>query len=346
MFIRNYQNKYGLFLLISLMVIVFGLWGCDSGGDGGGGVNYGHDITVTVTDNTGQAIANFTVANVTVTTESGTVANIAVNGTQVTFSVNGIGLAQNTVTLSIDVTGYLPLIRQYLTTLTTVTDTSGDNFTSVMLLYAEVPTGGGAGDSDPTGHTPTTGTAADLSPTAPVDAGTGFQADGTLPQGTIFQTTGGGAVNEDIVMRMTFHQGIGTQETFYPGGSYGGNSPDAFGTISFVGNSSNDAMAPTANVNVALNLTFMLGATSSADLDYSYSDYVQATETTSACITDLVSGDTTTISDCSYDTVTEIYTCANGYYSFPSGTTVGTYRIDGGSCPTTTSTAEELDVTN
>lgn len=338
---RNSRTKYRFLLLMLSLVFVFGLWGCNTGDDdgGGGGANFAHDLTITVTNNAGGALPGFTNANVVVNTTSGVVGVITVAGTQVTFTVYGMEVDPTYITMTVDIAGYIPLVRTYRATVAEVFDDSGDGFASALSAYNQIPAGGGVEDSPPVDHDPTGGTSGPIATTTPVDAGDGFTAGGTLPAGTVFTTPTGGTVNDQILMKLTYHQGIGAQETYYPNGSYPtGNTPDAFGTLSFL-TSTGDAVIGTAAVDVALALTFgeTTAPTATNDDYFVESDRATATETTSACITDVTSGETVTISDCSYDTVTEIYTCANGYYSFPSGTSVGTYRIDGGACPTTTS---------
>jgi hypothetical protein len=317
---------------IALSLLLF-LFGCNGGGGGGGGagVNYGHTLNITITDSTGAAVAGLTVDHIDVTTESGNVGDIIVAGTQVTFSVDGIEIDPNYITMTVDLAGYFPLIRRYLATVTGVTDESGENFTSVLATYAEIPPGGGAGDTPPTAHDPNTGTAEDLTPDQPVDAGDGFEATGTLPAGTVLTTTDGDTVTDQVYMQLTYHQGTTNQESYYPGGTYGGDAPDAFGTVSFLSSSTDNTLSTSTNTNVALDLTF--GTTAAATGGYIESDPVAETQSTNACIVDISTNQAVTITGCSYDTDTGMYTCANGYYTFTSGTSVGTYRVDGGSCP-------------
>jgi hypothetical protein len=130
-------------------------------------------------------------------------------------------------------------------------------------------------------------------------------------------------------MKITYHQGASSQEPYYPGGSFDGNAPDAFGTVSFLTSSTGGSLSPTTNTDVALDLTFGPAANAVGFIESSPSEPYK----TSACITDLQTGEKVEIHDCTYNPSTSLYTCANGYYTFQSGTTVGTYRIDGGCCP-------------
>ena len=166
MFGKSMKLRSVLLVLASLMMVVFGLGGCfDIGGGGGGnGVNYGHNFTVTITDSTAQALAALGLANVAVTTESGTVGTITVDNGVITFSVDDISMDENFVSLTVNLTGYIPLIRQYVCSVSVITDLSGDDFTSILYTLAELnATGTGGGDeSVAVQHSPGTGLAAPL----------------------------------------------------------------------------------------------------------------------------------------------------------------------------------------
>ena len=158
-------------------------------------------------------------------------------------------------------------------------------------------------------------------------------------------------------MTSTFHQGVNDQETDYPGGTYSGDAPAAFGTLRFMSSTSGSPLTPTVDTQVDLSLTFTGTPTGSSTFDCpepiepsepsepteptepagpggpGESGYSGAVQTTYACIIDLSTGQSTSIGGCTYDTDTSVYTCANGYYTFSAGEAVGVYRLDGGQCP-------------